>query len=104
MIKSSDSTKSAVKTEAPVDSPIGTVEEAGTSESTIEKGMAPLVATKKPHKSRKRKEQWGHVFTYLILIFVSIILILTLVWLVYIFLILFYILSSISSDVLTNNV
>jgi len=82
MIKSSDSTKSAVKTEAPVDSPIGTVEEAGTSESTIEKGMAPLVATKKPHKSRKRKEQWGHVFTYLILILVSIILLLPLVWMV----------------------
>lgn len=83
MIKSSESTKTAMKTEAPVDSPIDSAERTEVSEkSAIEKGMAPLVATKKPHKSRKRKEQWGNVFTYLLLILVSIVLLLPLVWMV----------------------
>lgn len=82
MIQSSEDTKSTIKTEAPVDPAIGTAEEVEKEKATLEKGMAPLVTTKRPFKSRKRKEQWGSLFTYLLLILVSIVLLLPLVWMV----------------------
>ena len=79
MIKSSNHSKSTIKTGTSVDSPIEHTETTG---STIEETLSPKVATKKPYKSKKRKEQWGHVFTYFLLIAVSILLLLPLVWMI----------------------
>ncbi|HLR92830.1 MAG TPA: carbohydrate ABC transporter permease [Atopostipes sp.] len=41
-----------------------------------------MATTKKPYKSRKRKERWRSLFIYIILILVSILLLLPLVWMV----------------------
>lgn len=82
MIESTEETKSDMKTEAPVNIPVDPADEVGISNTDAEKGLAPLVTTKKPFKSKKRKERWGSIFTYLILIGVSILLLLPLVWMV----------------------
>ena len=79
MSKSTSSSKSAIKTGTPVDSPIERTKRTG---AKIEESLAPKVATKKPHKSKKRKEQWGNVFTCLLLIAISILLLLPLVLMV----------------------
>src|SRR5690625_3384080 len=82
MIESSEETKSNVKTEAPVNVPADPADEVGVTRTEGDKGLAPMATTKKPYKSRKRKERWGSLFIYIILILVSILLLLPLVWMV----------------------
>lgn len=79
MIDSSKDKTSKVNTDGLLDSPVESDDHV--DEEIIEK-VGPFVTTKRPFRSQKQKKRMGHIFTYVLLILVSIVLLLPLVWMI----------------------